>query len=121
DGRADLPMRLATGGFQQILVADVSDPSKVGSSTQVRAISSGFHLEATVSPSQARAGDPFTLSVRVTNDAGSVIQEINSFVTIEVLNANTRVSGRGALLTTRFQLLQGQRAVSETYTFAEPI
>jgi hypothetical protein len=29
--------------------------------------------------------------------------------------------GRGQLLTTQFQLLQGQRSVSETYTFAEPI
>jgi hypothetical protein len=114
-------MRLSTGGFQQITVQDVSDPGKSGSTTQVRAISSGFHLEATVSPASARAGEPFTLTVKVTNDAGSVIQEINSFVTIEVQNASTRASGRGTLLTTQFQLLQGQRAVSETYTFAEPI
>ena len=121
DGRADLAMRLSTGGFQQITVADVSDLTKSGSSTQVRAISSGFHLEASASPSRARAGEPFTITVRVTNDAGSVIQEINSFVTLEVLNANTRQPGRGTLQTTRFQLLQGQRAVSETYTFVEPI
>jgi hypothetical protein len=57
----------------------------------------------------------------VTNDAGSVIQEINSFVTVEVQNASDGLPGRGTLLTTQFQLLQGQRAVSETYTFAEPI
>jgi hypothetical protein len=121
DGRADVAMRLAAGGFQQIGVADQSDASKTGSSTQVRAISSGFHLEAAVAQTSARAGDPFTLTVRVTNDAGSVIQEINSFVTIEVQNANTQAPGRGLLATTQFQLLQGQRSVGETYTFAEPI
>jgi len=117
----DLSMRLSTGGFQQISVSDVTNPSKTGSTTQVRAISSGFHLEASVSPSSARAGDPFTLTVKVTNDAGSVIQEINSFVTIEVKNAGDQSPGRGTLLTTQFQLLQGQRILSETYTFSEPI
>jgi hypothetical protein len=121
DGRADMAVRLATGGYQQITVSDVTNPSRQGSTTQVRAISSGFHLEASVTPSTARAGDNFTLTVRVTNDAGSVIQEINSFVTIEVQNASTRGQGRGTLLTTQFQLLQGQRSVTETYTFAEPI
>ena len=121
DGVVQMSVRLSTGGFQQISASDVTSPSKQGSTTQVRAISSGFHLEATVSPSTARAGDPFTLTVKVTNDAGSVIQEINSFVTIEVQNASTRQGGRGTLLTTQFQLLQGQRAVSETYTFVEPI
>jgi hypothetical protein len=121
DGRADMSVRLATGGFQQITVSDVTNPARTGSTTQVRAITSGFHLEASVSPATARAGEPFTLLVRVTNDAGSVIQEINSFVTVEVQNATTQAAGRGALLTTQFQLLQGQRAVSETYTFAEPI
>ncbi len=121
DGRVDLSVRLATGGFQQITASDVTNPARTGSTTQVRAISSGFHLEASVSPATARAGEAFTLLVRVTNDAGSVIQEINSFVTVEVQNATTQAAGRGALLTTQFQLLQGQRAVSETYTFAEPI
>ena len=57
----------------------------------------------------------------MTNDAGSVIQEINSFVTVEVQNASTQNAGRGTLLNTQFQLLQGQRAMAETYTFAEPI
>jgi hypothetical protein len=87
----------------------------------VRAISSGFHLEAAIVPSSARAGEPFSITVKVTNDAGSVIQEINSFVTLQVQNASTRANGRGTLLTTQFQLLQGQRTVSETYTFVEPI
>jgi hypothetical protein len=121
DGAVDMPIRLARGGYDQISVSDVTRPSIPGSSTQVRAITSGFHLEASVSPLTARAGEPFTLTVKVTNDAGSVIQEINSFVTVQVLNASSRQAGRGTLLTSQFQLLQGQRNVSETYTFAEPI
>ncbi|HKQ20389.1 MAG TPA: FlgD immunoglobulin-like domain containing protein [Candidatus Eisenbacteria bacterium] len=121
DGMAEMQVRLSTGGFQQISVSDVTNPSRTGSTTQVRAISSGFHLEAAITPSTARAGEPFNLTVKVTNDAGSVIQEINSFVTLEVRNANDQSPGRGALLTTQFQLLQGQRTVSETYTYSEPI
>lgn len=121
DGTVQVPVRLATGGFQQIGVTDLTSAGTPVSATQVRAISSGFHLEASVSPATARAGEPFTLLVRVTNDAGSVIQEINSFVTVTVKNAATRAPGRGTLLTTQFQLLQGQRAVAETYTFAEPV
>ena len=121
DGSGEMPVRLSRGGYNQITVADVTRPAIPGSFTQVRAISSGFHLEAAITPATARAGEPFTLTVKVTNDAGSVIQEINSFVTIEVQNASTRNPGRGAMLTTQFQLLQGQRAVSETYTFSEPI
>jgi hypothetical protein len=122
DGRLDIPgMRLARGGYDQICVADATNPAKTGGCTQVRAITSGFHLQATLTPDSARAGENFTLTVKVTNDAGSVIQEINSFVTVQVQNASSRLPGRGQLLTTQFQLLQGQRAVSETYTFAEPI
>ncbi|HTK31300.1 MAG TPA: FlgD immunoglobulin-like domain containing protein [Candidatus Saccharimonadaceae bacterium] len=121
DGVAQMNVKLATGGFQQISVSDVTQPSKTGSTTQVRAISTGFHLEAAITPSTAPAGGPFTLTVKVTNDAGSVIQEINSFVTIDVQNASSQAPGRGTLLTTQFQLLQGQRSVSESYTFAEPI
>jgi hypothetical protein len=121
NGRADLSMRLSTGGFQQITVSDVSNASKTGSTTQVRAISSGFHLTAAITPSSTQAGVPFTLDVKVTNDAGSVIQEINSFVTLEVQNAGTLGAGRGVLLTTQGQLQQGRWLVSETYTFAEPI
>jgi flagellar hook capping protein FlgD len=121
NGRADLSMRLSTGGFQQITVSDVTNPSKTGSTTQVRAISSGFHLTAAITPSSAQAGAPFTLDVKVTNDAGSVIQEINSFVTLEIQNAGTLAPGRGVLLTTQGQLQQGRWLVNETYTFAEPI
>jgi hypothetical protein len=121
DGRIDLPLRLATGGYQQISASDASRPSIGGSTTQVRAISTGFHLQAAVTPDSALAGQTFTLTVKVVNDAGSVIQEINSFVTVQVQNAGTRAAGRGTLLTSQFQLLQGQRTVSETYSFAEPI
>lgn len=121
NGRADMSVRLATGGFQQISVNDVTNPSRTGSTTQVRAISSGFHLEASVTPASARAGEPFTLTVKVTNDAGSVIQEINSFVTVEVQHASTQAPGRGMLAATEFQLEQGQVSVLETYTFVEPI
>jgi hypothetical protein len=38
-----------------------------------------------------------------------------------VRHATTQAPGRGALLSTQFQLLSGQRSVSETYTFAEPV
>ena len=121
NGSASMNIRLSTGGFQQITVTDVTQPSRSGSTTQVRAISSGLHLEASTTPSTVRAGEPFTVSVRVTNDAGSVIQEINSFVTLVAQRATDGSPGSGTLLTTQFQLLQGQRAISETYTFAEPI
>jgi hypothetical protein len=121
DGSAELPVRLAHGGFSQLSVSDVSNAAIGGSSTQVTAITSGFHLVASVTPSTARAGEPFTLNVSVTNDAGSVIQEINSLVTLTVLNAASRSPGRGSLLPSQIQLLQGQRSVSATYTFDEPI
>ncbi len=121
DGRADLNVRLATGGFQQITASNLTNPWMPSSTTQVRMISSGFHLEAEVSPTTVQAGEPFNLTVKVTNDAGSVIQEINTSVTVEVQNASTQDPGRGTLLNTEFQLLQGQKTVAETYTFAEPI
>ncbi len=120
NGRADMTLKLATGGFQNVSVSEVTNPAKTGSTTQVRAISSGFHLEATVTPSTARAGDFFTLTVKVKNNGGAVITEINSFVTIQVENASG-APGRGTLLTPQFQLIQGQRSVSQTYTFSEPI
>ncbi|MEE9271266.1 MAG: FlgD immunoglobulin-like domain containing protein [Candidatus Krumholzibacteria bacterium] len=121
NGRADLTMRLSTGGFQQITAENLTQPAMPTSTTQVKAISSGFHLEADVSPTNVGAGEPFNLTVRVTNDAGSVIQEINSFVTVVVQNASTQAPGQGTLLNTQFQLLQGERTIAETYTFAEDI
>ena len=80
-------------------------------SRQVRAISSGLHLEAEVAPNAVQAGEPFTLTVRVTNDAGSVIQEINSTVSVAVRNASSGEPGRGTLLNGSFQLLQGELAI----------
>ncbi len=121
NGRADMPIRLSTGGFQQIGVSDVTNPSRPGSSTQVRAISTGLHLVASATPATAVAGQPFTLTVKVVNAAGAVISEINSTVTIEVQNAVSHALGRGTLSTPTFQLLGGQRSIPETYTAAEPI
>ncbi len=121
DGMAQMSVRLSTGGYQQVTAANLTQPSMPVSTTQVRGITSGFHLEAEVNPGTVQAGEPFTLTVKVTNDAGAVIQEINSFIDIEVLNASTQDPGRGTLLTTQFQLLQGQRSITETYTYAEPI
>jgi hypothetical protein len=123
DGRADLDVRLRAGGYSLITVADVSNPSKTGSSTQVNAISSGFHLEASVIPGSARAGEDFSLTVKVTNNAGSVIQEINSLVTLTVINATdpNHGPGRGQLTPLTVQLLQGQRTVPLKYTYVEAI
>ena len=121
NGRADLQLRLSTGGYQQITASNITQPSMPASTTQVRAISSGFHLEAEIFPPAVQAGEEFELTVKVTNDAGSVIQEINTFVNLTVMNASTQDPGRGDLLVTSFQLLQGQRTLTETYTYAEPI
>lgn len=121
DGQASMNCRLSTGGFQRITASNITQPDMPSSSTQVKMISSGFHLEAEVAPTMVQAGEPFTLTVKITNDAGSVIQEINSTVSVEVQNASTQKPGRGTLLTTQFQLLQGQRSIAETYTFAESI
>jgi hypothetical protein len=121
NGRAEMSLRLASGGYQRVTVSDVTNPSRTGSTTQVRAISSGFHLVASVTPATARAGDPFTLVVKVVNDGGAVISEINSSVSIEVRHATADVAGRGTLSTPDFQLLGGQRSITETYTRSEPI
>jgi hypothetical protein len=121
DGEVTMDIRLSTGGYQQITVSNVTNLAIPPSTTQVRAISSGLHLEAEVTPTEVEAGEEFNLLVRVTNDAGSIIQEINSSVTVEAQNATTGESGLGSLLTTEFQLLQGQRSIVQSYTYAEPI
>lgn len=121
NGEVHLSVRLSTGGYQQITASNVTQPSMPSSTTQVRAISSGFHLETVVNPVAVQAGEPFNVTVKVTNDAGSVIQEINSTVTVTVRNASSQAPGCGQLLTTQFQLLQGQRTVAETYSCAEQI
>lgn len=121
DGFANLSVRLSTGGYQLITVSNVTQPGMARSSTQVKAISSGFHLEASMTPLNVQAGEQFTLTVKVTNDAGSVIQEIFSFITVEVRHAQTGQPGRGLLAMSQFQLLQGQRTIPETYTASEPV
>jgi hypothetical protein len=57
----------------------------------------------------------------VTNDAGALIQEINSSITVEVMNSSTEEPGGGTLLTPQFELQGGQRSVPQTYTRSEPI
>jgi len=121
DGVALMNVRLSTGGYQQITASNVTQPAILPSTTQVRAITSGLHLQAEISPATVKAGEPFTLTVAVTNDAGAVIQEINTTVSVQVRNASTQEPGRGELANTSFQLLQGQRTVIETYTYVEPI
>jgi hypothetical protein len=123
NGRADLSVRLRAGGFSQITVEDVTNPAKTGSWTEVNAISSGFHLEASVAQDSALAGQDFSLTVKVTNDAGAVIQEINSLVTLSVIRASTNppLPGRGQLTPVTVQLLQGQATVNVRYTYAEEI
>jgi hypothetical protein len=80
NGWARVPVRLATGGFQQITASNLSQPSMPTSTSQLRAITSGFHLEAQINPTDVDAGGLFTLNVEVVNDAGAVIEEINSTV-----------------------------------------
>ncbi len=121
NGTVEFSIRLSTGGFQQITASNVTQPGMNASTTEVKMISSGFHLEAEITPATVQAGSPFSLTVKVTNDAGSVIQEINSSVTVEVRNASTQEPGRGELANSSFQLLQGQHTETETYTYAEDI
>lgn len=120
-GVATFTVRLATGGYQLLTAANLTQPAMTPSSTQVRAISSGLHLVATIGEEAVAAGSPFTLEVSVVNDAGSVIQEANPQVTLTVLGAQGQAPGRGTLSLTTFQLLQGRRTVHLSYTFAEDI
>jgi len=120
-GSATFTVRLATGGYQMLTAANLSQPAMSASSTQVRAISSGLHLVATIAQEAIQAGAPFTLEVSALNDAGSVIQELNAQVTVAVRGAQDQVPGRGALSVTTFQLLQGRRTLNLSYTYAEDI
>jgi hypothetical protein len=56
--RAEMPVTLARGGYDLISVSGREPPPIPGASTQVRAISSGFHLEATVTPASAARARP---------------------------------------------------------------
>ncbi|MBU8920221.1 MAG: hypothetical protein KOO63_00015 [Bacteroidales bacterium] len=121
DGVAEIVVRLSTGGYQLLTARNVSISSMREALTQVRAINNGFHYEVAVDPARVIAGESFTLEVKVTNDAGAVMQEINSFATVGVLNADNGEPGGGTLLIPQFQLLQGKRTIRQTYTMAEPI
>ncbi len=121
DGKAFLELRLATGGFQQLVLTSVSTPSTVASNTQVLAISSGLHLVAEIVEDVIQAGVLFTLDVKMVNDAGSTIQEINSPVNLTVRHANSGAAGLGLLSVTELQLQQGVLSKTLTYTKAEPI
>jgi len=121
DGEATFNVRLATGGYQLLTATNLAQAAMAHSSTQVRAISSGLHLVATIGEESVAAGSPFTLTVTAVNDAGSVIQEANRQVSVAVLAAGDQSPGHGTLSTTTFQLLQGRRTVQLSYTAAEDI
>lgn len=121
DGTATFTVRLATGGYQMLTATNLTRPAMAASATQVRAISSGLHLTAAIAQESIQAGAPFTLEVTARNDAGSVIQECNAQVTVVAVGAHDQAAARGTLSSTTFQLLQGRRTVSLSYTFAEDI
>jgi hypothetical protein len=121
NGTARVVARLSTGGYQLLTATNVSREEIPEAQTQVRATNSGFHLEVELNPAVVVAGHDFTLSVLVTNDAGAVMHEINGQVNVHALNASTGQPGIGQLTTSTFQLRQGRRTITETYTGAEPI
>ncbi|MCP4573795.1 MAG: hypothetical protein GY838_15660 [bacterium] len=121
DGAAEVNVRLSTAGYQLMTLTNISVPDMDPAHTQMRAIETGFHMEAEIQPAQVVAGEPFTLSVRVVNDAGAVMQDINGMATVAVLNATTGEPGQGELLDGSFQFHQGRRSITQTYTRSEPI
>lgn len=121
DGEAEVVIRLSTAGYQLMTLNNLSNPEVQPAHTQVRAIESGFHIEAEIHPAEVVAGQPFTLSVRVVNDAGALMQAINSFANVVALNATTEEPGQGDLLVAGFQFHQGVRSMTQTYTRSEPI
>ncbi len=120
-GTATFTVRLATGGYQMLTATNLTRPAMAASATQVRAISSGLHLTAAITQESIQAGAPFTLEVTARNDAGSIIQECNAQVTVLAVGAHDQAPGRGALSATTFQMLQGRRTISLSYTFAEDV
>ena|GEM_PF-657120 len=121
DGIGDVEVRLSTAGYQLMTLNNLTNPEMTPAHTQMRAIESGFHIEASIQPPQVIAGEPFTLSVRVVNDAGAVMQDINGFATVAVLNAVTQEPGEGELSDAGFQFYQGVRSITLTYTRSEPV
>ena len=121
DGQAEILVRLSTAGYQLMTLNNLGNPEVPPAHTQMRAIESGFHIRAEIHPEQVVAGHPFTLSVRVVNDAGAVMQDINGFADVVALNAVTQEPGQGELLDASFQFYQGVRSITQTYTKSEPI
>ena len=121
DGFAEVQIKLSSSGYQLLTLTNLSNPEMETAHTQMRAIESGFHIEAEVHPATVTAGDPFTLSVRIVNDAGAVMTDVNGEVEVAVVNSVTQNPGEGELLATSFQVLQGVRSISQTYTRSEPI
>nr|MEE4268295.1 hypothetical protein [Candidatus Krumholzibacteria bacterium] len=120
-GSAQIEVRLATAGYQLMTLNNLTNPAIPAAHTQMRAIESGFHIEAEIHPAEVIAGQPFTLSVRVVNDAGAVMQDMNGFVDVAVIHAISGEPGSGELSTTSFQFHQGVRSINQTYTRSEPI
>lgn len=121
DGAAEVEIRLSTAGWQLMTLNNLSAPEVPAAHTQMRAIESGFHIEAEVHPTQVKAGQPFTLSVRVVNDAGAVMQDVNGFAEVTVINSLNQEPGTGELLVPSFQFYQGVRSIQQTYTRNEHI
>lgn len=121
DGAAEVPIRLSTAGWQLMTLTNLSSPVVPVAHTQMRAIESGFHIEAEIHPAVVIAGQPFTLSVRVVNDAGAVMQDVNGFAEVAVINSLTQEPGTGELLVPSFQFTQGVRSIQQTYTRNEHI
>jgi len=121
----DLFLRMSSGGFQKLIVSSVDQPSMPSNFTEFPVDETGVHLEAFVgantSPDTYQAGEQFVLTVKIVNDAGSVIVDLSSNVDVSVRHASSGDAGRGVLARTGFQVTQGIELVPETYTFAEPI
>ncbi len=121
DGSSEMEIRLGSGGYQQIILSNLTSPGIPEYMNQVRMINNGFHIEAEVTPEVVRAGEPFVLEARVTNDAGAVMQEVNSTASVLARNSFTAREGRGILLAGKIQFKRGRCRVRQTYTHAEPI
>jgi predicted RNA-binding protein with TRAM domain len=121
DGYAEVQVKLSSAGYQLVTLTNLNNTEMPPAHTQMRAIESGFHIEAQVQPAQVVAGEPFTLSVRIVNDAGAVMADVNGSVEVSVINSVTQEPGEGELLNGSFQVLQGVRSISQTYTRSEPV
>ncbi len=125
DGYGELRVRASTGGFQQMIATNLTQPTMPPSSTQFEVDEYGFYMEAVVGadmqPDTFQAGEQFILTVTVRNEQGAIREDFNTTVDVRAVHASTGEPGRGALAVTRFMVTQGRGQVAQTYTFAEPI